>query len=96
MLFPGSRYAKTDVVVDDLPDGTQRRALAIRAVPPTPGVFAYTVTDGQRLDHLANLFYSDPQRYWLILDANPGELDPMRLLRPGRSIQVPRDRTVPR
>ena len=93
MLFPGSRYAATDVLDVDLPDGTHRRTLDTRPIPATPGVFEYTVRDGDRLDRLAARFYNDPQKYWLILDANPQELDPLRLLVPGRRIQIPRDRT---
>ncbi|MGW0591318.1 hypothetical protein [Streptosporangium sp. NPDC002607] len=96
MLFPGSRYAATEVVEVADPDGTRRRTLVTRRVPRTPGVLEYVVLDGERLDHLAARFYSDPQKYWLILDANPEELDPFRLMRPGRRIRIPRDRTAPR
>jgi hypothetical protein len=32
---------------------------------------------------------------WLILDANPEELNPFLLLRPGRRIKVPQNRVAP-
>jgi hypothetical protein len=89
MRFAGSRYASTPVV--DV-DGT--RALGRRAIPPAPGVLEHVVMDGERLDQLAARFYGDPTRSWLLLDANPGELNPFALLRPGRRIAVPADRTV--
>jgi nucleoid-associated protein YgaU len=94
MLFPGSRYARTPVVEPVAADGSRPRSLAARRVPGTPGVLEHVVMEGERLDQLAARFYGDPRKYWLILDANPEELDPLRLLRPGRRIRVPRDRTV--
>jgi nucleoid-associated protein YgaU len=96
MIFPGSRYAATEVVELTGPDGVRRRSLAARRIARTPGVLEYVVLDGERLDTLAARFYGDPRKYWLILDANPEELDPLALLRPGRRIQIPRDRTGPR
>jgi Phage Tail Protein X len=50
---------------------------------------------GERLDHLAQRFYGDPLKSWLILDANPEELNPFLLLRPGRRIKVPQNRVAP-
>jgi nucleoid-associated protein YgaU len=94
MLFSGSRYARTPVVAPEAADGVARRVLAPRTPPPTPGVFEHVVVAGERLDHLAARFYGDPRRYWLILDANPEELDPFRLLVPGRRIRIPRDRAA--
>jgi len=89
MRFPGSRYAATPVV--DAPGG---RALARRRVPPAPAVLEHVVRDGERLDQLAARFYGDATRSWLLLDANPEELNPFDLLRPGRRIGVPADRAV--
>jgi hypothetical protein len=94
MLFAGSRYARTPVVEPLDADGTRSRSLAARSIPDTPGVLEHVVMDGERLDHLASRFYGDPRKYWLLLDANPDELNPLLLLRPGRRIRVPRDRAV--
>jgi nucleoid-associated protein YgaU len=94
MLFPGSRYARTEVIWPVGADGAPTRALAARRIPPRPGVLEHVVTEGERLDQLAGRFYGDPRKYWLILDANPEELHPLRLLRPGRRLRVPQDRAV--
>ena len=94
MIFVGSRYSRTGVVAVPDRDGVPRRSLQARRVPPTPGVIEHVVLEGERLDQLAARFYGDPFKYWLILDANPGELNPFLLLRPGRRIQVPRDRAA--
>jgi hypothetical protein len=56
----------------------------------------HVVLEGERLDQLAARFYNDPTRSWLILDANPEELDPLELMRPGRRIRIPRDQAAPR
>jgi hypothetical protein len=53
------------------------------------------VVEGERLDQLAQRFYGDPLKSWLILDANPEELNPLLLLRPGRRIKVPQNRAAP-
>ncbi len=85
MLFPGSRYARTELV--EAADG--RRSLALRRVPPAGTALEHVVMEGERLDHLASRFYQDATKYWLILDANPEELDPLALLRPGRRVRIP-------
>jgi nucleoid-associated protein YgaU len=94
MLFAGSRYARTEVITPVGPDGSSPRVLAARRIPPTPGVFEHVVMDGERLDQLASRFYGDPRKYWLILDANPEELNPLLLLRPGHRLRIPQDRAV--
>ncbi|MBN1203492.1 MAG: hypothetical protein JXB05_01025 [Myxococcaceae bacterium] len=94
MLYQGSRYAGTEVVEPVNTEGEHPRVLALRRISAPKGVLEYVVMEGERLDHLAQRFYSDPKKYWLILDANPHELNPFELLRPGRRIQVPRNRVV--
>jgi len=89
MRFQGSRYAHTPVV-----DAGGARVLGRRAIPAAPGLLEHVVMDGERLDQLAGRFYGDPTRSWRLLDANLGELNPFDLLRPGRRIAVPADRTV--
>jgi nucleoid-associated protein YgaU len=93
MVFNGSRYARTPVMSPGNADGTTPRVLGLRPVPRTPGALTYSVLEGERLDQLANRFYSDPRKYWLILDANPDVLNPFELLQHGRAIRIPRNRT---
>jgi nucleoid-associated protein YgaU len=94
MVFKGSRYTGTPVIGPEEAEMGGRRSLAMRSIPHTPGALAYAVVEGERLDHLANRFYSEPQKYWLILDANPDVLNPFDLLQTGRRIQIPKNRIV--
>lgn len=85
--LPGSRYARTPVV-----EAKGRvRALGMRRIPSPPGMLEHVVMEGERLDHLAARFYGDATRYWVLLDGNPDELNPLELLVPGRRIAVPAD-----
>jgi nucleoid-associated protein YgaU len=95
MIFQGSRYATTEVIAAQDGRGATRRALELRRIPSTPGVLEHVVAEGERLDQLAQRFYGDPLKSWLILDANPEELNPSLLLRPGRRIKVPQNRAAP-
>jgi len=95
MIFQGSRYATTGVIAALDSRGATARALVLRRIPPTPGMLEHVVVEGERLDQLAQRFYGDPLKSWLILDANPEELNPFLLLRPGRRIKVPPNRVTP-
>ena len=92
MIFKGSRYAKTAVINPPDTTGENPRSLAARVMPKTSGAFEYTVMEGERLDQLAARFYSEPKKYWLLLDANPEPLNPFELLVPGRRIKIPKNR----
>jgi nucleoid-associated protein YgaU len=94
MIFQGSRYATTAVIAAQGGRGALARALELRRIPSTPGVLEHVVVEGERLDQLAQRFYGDPLKSWLILDANPEEINPFLLLRPGRRIRVPQNRTA--
>lgn len=92
MIFQGSRYRNTGSyrVVDA--NGRQVSALKIRLIPPTPAGFRHTFNASERLDILAYKYYRDPEKSWLIADANT-EMDPEDLLEPGRQLLIPPDRT---
>jgi nucleoid-associated protein YgaU len=92
LIFKGSRYSNADVVAPPGADGKSRRVLAQRTGPPATPVLQHVVADGERLDHLATRFYSEPTRYWLILDANPDVLNPFELLVTGKTIGIPQNR----
>jgi nucleoid-associated protein YgaU len=94
MIFKGSRYTRTEVVTPPNAQGRAPRVLAQRAVPKTPGVVEHVVVEGERLDHIAQRYYGDAKKYWLILDANPEKLDPFDLLQPGRRLKIPQNRIV--
>lgn len=92
MLFKGSRYEKVKTYAVTGPGGQTTVALGIRFIPPTPAGFLHTFTGDERLDLLAFKFYRNPEKFWLIADANT-EMDPEDLLQPGRQLLVPPDRT---
>jgi len=92
MIFKGSRYERVGVYPVTTADGRTVTALKIRLIPATPAGFFHTFTADQRLDLLAFTFYGNPEKFWLIADANP-EMDPEDLLEPGRQLRIPPDRT---
>jgi nucleoid-associated protein YgaU len=91
-VFQGSRYGDAEVITPIAHDGSRRRILDMRRITVAFSTHEHTVREGERLDQLASRFYGDPQKYWLILDANPEELNPFRLLRTGHRIRIPRNR----
>jgi hypothetical protein len=92
MIFKGSRYEKVGVSQSVDARGRTVTALKIRFIPPTPAGFFNTVNASDRLDLLAYRFYRNPEKFWLIADANT-EMDPEDLLaEPGRVILIPPDR----
>jgi nucleoid-associated protein YgaU len=95
---PASRYYGAAVEELTLPDGTVIRYLARRIVPSPsvyPATASYVVTDGDRLDNLAQRFLGDPALYWMICDAN-GVTDPDELTaQPGRAIVIPLAAALP-
>ncbi len=92
MIFKGSRYEKSVIVEVTDASGKQVAAIATRITPPTPAGFVHTVTDSDRLDLLAYHYYRNPEKFWLIGDAN-SDIDPLELIRrPGRPILIPPDR----
>jgi len=92
MIFKGSRYRGVDVYTLTRPDGQSVAALRIRFIPPTPAGFLHTFSGHERLDLLANQYYGNSEKFWLIADAN-AVMDPEDLLEPGRQILIPPDRT---
>jgi len=91
MIFKGSRYEKTGTSTITDTTGRTITALNIRFIPTTPAGFLDTFTADQLLDLLAYQFYRNPEKFWLIADANT-EMDPEDLLEPGRQLLIPPDR----
>lgn len=92
MIFKGSRYQGINVYTVARPDGQTVAALRIRFIPETPAGFFHTFSGHQRLDLIANQYYLNPEKFWLIADANTA-MDPEDLLEPGRQLLIPPDRT---
>jgi hypothetical protein len=66
--------------------------LGIRIIPPTAAGFQHSFSADERLDLLAYNFYRNPEKFWLIADANT-EMDPEDLMLPGRQLLIPPDRS---
>jgi hypothetical protein len=91
MIFKGSRYQGVSVYTVTRPDGRSVAAFGIRFISSTPAGFFHTFSGHQRLDLIANQYYRNPEKFWLIADANT-EMDPEDLLEPGRQLLIPPDR----
>ncbi len=92
MIFKGSRYQNIPTYTVAGPGGDPVIALRIRFIPDTPAGFLHAYSADERLDLLAYRFYRNPEKFWLIADAN-SEMDPEDLLEPGRQLLIPPDRT---
>jgi hypothetical protein len=96
---PGSRYAGLAPIVE--PDARRPGRTIVRRPPrPLPdvtGTFTHVLTDGQRLDHLATLYYREPRRWWRICDANPDQLSPLDLVGrgAGATVRIPLAQPLP-
>ncbi|HEY0785588.1 MAG TPA: LysM domain-containing protein [Acidobacteriaceae bacterium] len=92
MIFKGSRYQNTPVLSIATPAGKTVQALAARYVPVTPAGYLHTFSGSERLDLLAYRFYANPEKFWLIADANAA-MDPEDLLTAGAQLRIPPDRS---
>jgi hypothetical protein len=92
MILKGSRYQGVNVYTATAANGQTVTALGIRPIPATPAGFFHTFSSDQRLDLIAYQYYLNPEKFWLIADANT-EMDPEDLLDPGRQLLIPPDRT---
>lgn len=75
-----SRYRKLPNVVAPDAEGRQLPSRELRLLPTVTGTYLHTVAAGDRLDQLANQYYSQPLQWWNIADANPAFLSPLALL----------------
>lgn len=94
---PTSRYHQTAIGELTI-DGREVVYLKRRFVPP-PENFAvlheHTVTEGERLDHIAARYLGDPEQFWRLCDAN-GAVRPNELLEPvGRQIRITLPENIP-
>jgi hypothetical protein len=91
VIFKGSRYEHVGTYQAQTSDGRTVTTLNMRFIPPTPAGYHHTFTAAERLDLLAYTFYRNPEKFWLIADANI-EMDPDDLLEAGRRLLIPPDR----
>ena len=92
MIFRGSRYQNVGTYQAVDSNGRSTSALKIRLIPSTPAGFIHSFTAGERLDLIAYKYYRNPEKFWLIADAND-RMDPDDLAEPGNRLLIPPDRT---
>jgi hypothetical protein len=79
MFYKGSRYenVKNSTYKDE--NGEEYTHKRIRFIKETHPEFEYKVKQNERLDLIANTFYKDSTKFWLLCDANnvmhPEELE---------------------
>ena len=93
-----SRYDKTPIASLTMLDGTETAYLRRRFVPP-PENFAllqfHSVSEGERLDHIAAKYFAEPEQFWRLCDAN-GALRPNELVELiGRQIRITLPENIP-
>jgi hypothetical protein len=89
MFFKGSRYETIATATHTDSAGRARRYKLIRFIPPTPAEAGHRVDDMERLDHIADRYYRDSERYWRICDANEALWPPDLVSVPDRIIRIP-------
>jgi nucleoid-associated protein YgaU len=89
MFFKGSRYQ--NVIEEQLVDSAGRviRYKRVRFIDAMRAQTQYVIAQGDRLDHVAFRFYSDPERFWRICDANQATLPDELVEQPGTKILIP-------
>ena len=89
MFFRGSRYA--NVGESQITDGRGReiRYKKIRFIPETRAQLSHILSDGERLDHLAQRFYQNPELFWRICDTNLALWPDDLIAEAGRTILIP-------
>src|SRR5437879_6592164 len=80
MYAKGSRYRNIPQSVHLTGSGERLLSTNVRPIVPLAGRFLHVVMDRDRLDLLSFKYYTDPTRWWLIADANPGQEFPIDLM----------------
>jgi hypothetical protein len=93
-----SRYAGQETAEWTRTDGLPVRYVRRRFIP-SPANFAtlqeHLVQEGDRLDNISQAFFSDPELYWRLCDAN-GAMNPAELTaRPGRRLRITLPEGIP-
>lgn len=88
MIFVGSRYENSPVSYVLDPRAQETRPTVLRPYRRRRAEKFYIWRSGDRMDILSQQRYGRPDRWWQIMDANPGIIDP-NSIRPGTVLRVP-------
>jgi hypothetical protein len=87
-FFKGSRYERVgEVELEEA--GRILRYKRVRLIPDTPVRFSHLVTEGDRIDLVADRYFRDSERFWRICDANRALWPPDLVREPGTVIGIP-------
>ena len=87
MFASTSRYARVaDATYTDA-KGRQFSFKVLRLTPTAPTLLVHQVVQQDRLDLLAATFYTDPEQFWRICDANFA-MRPDDLIQVGQILQI--------
>lgn len=87
MFSSTSRYASVGDAVYVDKDGRRITFKVLRLIPTAPTLLVHQVVQGDRLDLLASNFYSDPEQFWRICDANEA-MRPEELLEIEKQLRI--------
>lgn len=94
MIGKDSRYREV-VPFDPPSDGRPHfRGVRPRDIAPLTPVLEHELTPWDRADRLSQHYYSEPQKWWLVLDANPDLRSAAELgaeATAGQIVLIPRD-----
>lgn len=89
MFFKGSRYEKVDDYSCKRIDGSEVVLKKKRPIPESKARLIHTVQEGERTDLIANRYYRDPLKFWMLADGN-SKMNPEGLMEvPGERLLVP-------
>ena len=86
-----SRYQAIPTTTRARPDGSLLVHLQRRFLPPVERfslLQQHTVVRGQRLDHIAASYFSDPEQFWRLCDANNAMIPRALTAEPGRVLDI--------
>ena len=87
MFSSTSRYASVGDAVYLDKNGRRITYKVLRLIPSAPTLLVHQVVQGDRLDLLASTFYSDPEQFWRICDANDA-MRPEDLVEIARQLRI--------
>lgn len=88
MFFKGSRYEKVQTVRQSIA-GREVVYKKTRFIRPPRAEQSHIVSDGDRLDLIADRYLKDSERFWRICDSASAQWPPELIGRPGRRIGIP-------
>ena len=90
MFFKNSRYNSVTEYLAKDSNGNQNLVKKIRFTPNTDSSTYHRMIQSDRLDLLANQYYGNPTKFWLICDGNK-EMYPDDLLENDKKIRISDD-----